>query len=327
MTRNKTRYALSRVAAVTLAVVAPFHSIASADRGAIYAAKDIRIEEPAQRAIIAHDGAREILILQTDVRADKETKVVEFMPLPSKPEVSLAPEDCFASLQEICRTHNIRYEFRYRGEGGGSDDTVKVVVAAELGPHNVTVVEIADADDFVTWTEGFFRENDLGEPLLGENLREIVADYLDRGFRFFAFDVVALSPDTKTVQPLTYDFECDHFYYPLVVTNLYGGLGTVELFTILSLKGPTLPDSSLDPKEQAAYFMWRAKWSTRAKIGAEELLLLHPRFADIMAGGDGGAWLQAIRHWGRLDFHSDIWVPMQPERRTRRGVPTGRAAQ
>ena len=62
---------------------------AYADRGAITVVGNVDIEEPAQRAIIAHDGQNEIIILQTDVKASKETKVVEFMPLPSKPKVSL----------------------------------------------------------------------------------------------------------------------------------------------------------------------------------------------------------------------------------------------
>ena len=81
---------------------------ALADRGAIVPVGAVNIEEPAQRAIIAHNGVREILILQTDVKADKETKVVEFMPLPSKPEVSLAREGCFAALQEIVKAHIFR---------------------------------------------------------------------------------------------------------------------------------------------------------------------------------------------------------------------------
>ena len=44
-----------------------------ADRGAIVTVGTVDVEEPAQRAIIAHNGARELLILQTDVQADRET--------------------------------------------------------------------------------------------------------------------------------------------------------------------------------------------------------------------------------------------------------------
>jgi len=192
------------------------------DRGAIVTVGEVDIEEPAQRAIIAYNGFRELLILQTDVKADRETKVVEFMPLPSKPTVSLAPKGCFAALAEIIKAHNLRYVIRYttkdRAEGA-KEEAVKVVVAAHLGPHAVTVVEVKDAAAFVEWVRAFFKKNDLGEPNLGENLRLIVADYLKRGLRFFAFDIVTLSPEKKTVQPLTYEFETDHFYYPLKVTT------------------------------------------------------------------------------------------------------------
>ena len=57
--------------------------VVRADRGAIVTLSGVNIEEPAQRAIIVFDGSQEMIILQTDVRAERELKVVEFMPLPS----------------------------------------------------------------------------------------------------------------------------------------------------------------------------------------------------------------------------------------------------
>jgi len=223
---------------VCVAVVGVLTVSASADRGSIRNVKRINVEEPAQRAIIAYNGVREVLILQTDVRAAEETKVVEFMPLPSKPDVSLAPEGCFAELAKIVRKHNLRYYAgRQRtgrdGKAGIADAAVKVVVAAQLGPHAVTVVEVKDADAFVTWVKDFFRKNDLGKPDLTGELRGVVSDYLNRKIRFFAFDIVTMSPEKKTVRPLTYSFESERLYYPLKVTNLYGGRGVVELFVIL----------------------------------------------------------------------------------------------
>jgi len=60
-----------------------------ADRGVVLT-KDVDLKEPAQRAIVMHNGTWEMLILQTDVEAGKPARAVEFMPLPSKPDVSLA---------------------------------------------------------------------------------------------------------------------------------------------------------------------------------------------------------------------------------------------
>ena len=60
-----------------------------------------------------------------------------------------------------------------------------------------------------------------------------MGNYFRRGIRFFAFDIITISPEKKTVRPLAYEFKTDHLYYPLEVTNLYGGVGTIELFLIL----------------------------------------------------------------------------------------------
>jgi len=311
------------ILAVFCATVALWPSPARADRGAITTVGEVNIEEPAQRAIIAHSGTREIIILQTDVKADRETKVVEFMPLPSKPEVSLAPEGCFAALAKIIKKHKVRYVVKSREGGQQTVSNVSVVVAAQLGPHDVTVVEVKDADAFVTWVKAFFDEKDLGKPNLGDNLREVVADYLKRDLRFFAFDVVALSPKKKTVQPLAYEFACSRFYYPLKVTNLYGGTGTVELFTIVPqwlqpgwmqrwrtwISSPGAIPVSGRHKNPLPPGTSRLLHSTGAFVSLEELNRVHPKITDLMGGCRGV--LRAVKYDGPLKFDADIWLADQ----------------
>ena len=83
---------------------------------------------------------------------------------------------------------------------------------------------------------------ELGKPALDEELREVVTGYLDRDIRFFAFDIVDYSPEKKTVAPLAYAFESADLYYPLKVTNLFGGQGNVRSRAFLSLSaGPLCP--------------------------------------------------------------------------------------
>ena len=279
-----------------------------ADRGAIVPVGDVNIEEPAQRAIIAHNGVREIMILQTDVKADKVTKVVEFMPLPSEPDVSLAPEKCFAELQKIIEAHNLQYVIRYRGikTAGVKGEAVKVVVSEQLGPHKVIVVEVKDANDFVKWAERFFDENNLGKPRLDKKLRELVADYLRRDIRFFAFDIVTLSPQKKTVRPLIYNFKSAELYYPLKVTNLYGGSGTIELLVILlhELREAGLWISAsygIKEKEKSMMGFFR---STSAELNAAEMARIEPDIAGLMENGP--AILKAVKYDGTLDFDEDL---------------------
>jgi len=290
-------------------------SEALADRGRVVPKIRVNVEEPAQRAIIVHNGTREMLILQTAVKADKATKILEFMPLPAKPKVSLAPKGCFAALKRIVKAHNLRYAVRRTkaGEAGdGPSEAVKVVVTAQLGPHDVTVVEVKDAGHFMRWVKGFFRKKGLGEPALGDDLRRIVEDYLKRDLRFFAFDVVAVSPTKKTVQPLTYEFKTDHFYYPLKVTNLYGGTGVIELFILYGdamprpLKGISI--SSANPVRTRARLPRRFLTSTRATVTPKEVARLHPKIPAML--GNSPARLRACKYEGPLSFADDIWVPM-----------------
>ena len=323
------RIVMKRVTSLVVCVVAVALLVASAsaDRGMIRSVKRVNVEEPAQRAIIAYNGAQELLILQTDVRAAEETRIVEFMPLPSKPEVSLAPEGCFAELAKIVQTHRMSYRSRrggkHRRDAGGA--AVTVVVAAQLGPHAVTVVEVKDADAFVTWVKRFFREQDLGEPDLSGQLRGVVSDYLNRKIRFFAFDVVTMSPEKKTVRPLAYSFESDRLYYPLKVTNLYGGEGVVELFVIIPdafdarrlrdrafiriQPGSIRGGAELTGPEREKLMRRAAVVDVSVRSGvvtlkSDELERLHTQIPALAWGGD--ARMIAVRYEGALRFDADV---------------------
>ena len=294
-------------AAGILAALVARGPAALADRGAIVTKGAVNIEEPAQRAIIAHNGARELLILQTDVKADRETKVVEFMPLPSKPEVSLAPEGCFAAMREILKAHQVIYWMQYRSGGAVASpaaEGVTVVVAEQLGPHAVTVVEVRDQDEFIRWVREFFRKNALGDPNLGEELREVVSGYLERGIRFFAFDIVTLSPETRTVRPLAYEFQTDHLYYPLVVTSLYGGSDRIELLTIRP-RGLALQGERTTSYQSTFGF----RRSTAAFLGPEEMARLHPRIPELL-GNEPGLLRSYKREGKGLRFTNDVNVPL-----------------
>lgn len=297
-------------------LMAIFAGSALADRGGIPPIHTVTISEPAQRAIIAFNGKKEIIILQTDVRADRETPILEFMPLPSVPWVTLAPEDCFAQLSRILEAHELRYvswSDRYssslgRIEGG---DPVTVVVEAQLGLHEITVIEVATSEGFMSWVRAFFLHRGLGEPLLSKDLRAIVDGYLARGFRYFAFDIITLQPETKTVQPVAYTFRTRSLYYPLQVTNLYGGRGTIQLLTILprGLRGllPVQLEPDLEkggPLLPSGY--WRCDYSDSTRLRRGEMSRLHPALSHLMKGRR--ATLQAVRYNGPLHFNEDMWL-------------------
>jgi hypothetical protein len=303
---------------------------ARADRGAIVAVADVNLQEPAQRALIAHDGLEEVLILQTDVQANQAMSVVEFMPLPSLPTVYLAPEGCFNALQETIDRHGLRYAIYTRGGGSqpAEESTVKLVLAEQLGPHQVRVVEVNDVNDFLHWVEQFFGENDLGRPNLGDNLRQVVGSYLAEGLRFFAFDVITAAEEKKTVEPLVYRFKSQEIYYPLRVTNLYGGNGSIELLIIapediITVAYYGLGGFGLSPAAEyavkdgeIAYKLWR---SEMARLTETELEQIEPSMVALFRNET--SVLGAVKYEGPLVFTADVKGPLghgSPETLTKR---------
>ena len=74
----------------------------AADRGAIPFDPDVRIFEPNQRAIIAWNGQKQILLLSTDMRASRQVEILEVLPLPSEPQVKKGDFiPCLRSIRQI----------------------------------------------------------------------------------------------------------------------------------------------------------------------------------------------------------------------------------
>ncbi|MBN1361164.1 MAG: DUF2330 domain-containing protein [Sedimentisphaerales bacterium] len=296
---------------VMLLTVLVAGATARGDRGAIIAVDDVNLQEPAQRALIAHNGLEEILILQTDVQASKAATVVEFMPLPSRPTVYLAKEECFKALQETIDRHGLRYVVRTRGVAAEGDEgsAVRVVLAEQLGPHQVTVVEVSDVDGFLEWVRQFFKDNGLGKPNLGGELRRVVTSYLDDGLRFFAFDVIKVTNERQTVRPLIYRFKGQELYYPLRVTNLYGGRGTIELLIILPKDlvsrmwrlyiSPSPEYVTTDGT--ITYKLWR---SETAELSCSELERIEPSLVGLF--DTEVPVLGALKYEGPLVFATDV---------------------
>ncbi|NLT23949.1 MAG: hypothetical protein GXX82_12960 [Syntrophorhabdus sp.] len=66
---------------------------AGADRGPVLWHENVRLIQESQKAIILHNGTEEVLILGTELKASAEIDLLEFIPLPSEPEVGLAKGD------------------------------------------------------------------------------------------------------------------------------------------------------------------------------------------------------------------------------------------
>ena len=79
-----------------------------ADRGAIPFQPEVTIFEPTQRALIAWNGEEEILILSTDLRASRATKVLEVMPFPAEPRVKKGDVGVFRRAVKLINSKILR---------------------------------------------------------------------------------------------------------------------------------------------------------------------------------------------------------------------------
>ncbi|MBN1442554.1 MAG: DUF2330 domain-containing protein [Planctomycetes bacterium] len=222
----------------TLAVLLPSAQMRG-DRGGIPLGRSIKVFEPGQRAIAAWRDGKEVLILAADVRASGDTRVVEIMPFPSRPQVGKADLVGFVYLEYLAdrtfrREVNEQILSAYRFHGGSPESPgIEIASHQKIGAHEITVVDVREAAEFTTWFEDFLGRQGA-ETKLPEELEKLIGDYLEDGFRHFAIDVIEVRKDTRSVEPIAYRFDSKRLFYPLRISSLYGGETEITLATITS---------------------------------------------------------------------------------------------
>ncbi len=217
---------------IVLAIVLP--SMCRADMGSIPFKKGSRISEPKQDAIIAWNGREQLLYLQTTLAATEETKVLEVMPLPSKPTVEASDAGVF----KRCAFLLPRAPASSSGAnpfGEATDQSAaKVVERMMIGAHDIQVVELLDAKRFAAWITMEF--GDGGDPLeIPEPLLAVIDEYAKDGFQWFLFDVVDVKKELAKKTPLRIRFKTNFLYYPMRITRTEKGKTTVSLSVLTNV--------------------------------------------------------------------------------------------
>jgi hypothetical protein len=143
-------------------------SAARADRGSIPFKLDVKIYEPNQDALIAWNGREQLLLLQTKLRASKPTKILELIPLPSKPTVEKGNTKAFARATALINRRQRRRARSRNGDlgdpfnGHGKRKPAAVVRERKrIGAHDIAVVEVLRKKDFVAWVHTFLAKQGL----------------------------------------------------------------------------------------------------------------------------------------------------------------------
>jgi hypothetical protein len=308
-----------------LAAFALFAIAAQADMGRVTVhAQGVDLSESAQKAIILHNGKREVLILGTELQANKITPIIRFIPFPAQPKAELAPAGVFDKLAGLVKKYDLQYVhvFRSKGPGGGKANLsgVEVKFSARLGAHDMTMIKVTDAGAFRGWVNAYFKHMKLPAAKSYPVEEGIVADYVKRGLKYFVLDYVEVTPETRFIDPVAYTFDSAKLYYPLKDTNSFGGKGEIDLFVAAPVT-MCRPGSAvfMNEGDKAVYENGNvAGPCLNLKLQASTSALMVPAENDLEALYPGAnaffggkpVFLQSMHYDGEYKFADDIIIPL-----------------
>ena len=211
---------------------------ALADRGAIPFHPGVTIFEPTQRALIAWNGDEEILILSTDLRASRATKVLEVMPFPAEPRVKKGDVGVFQRAVKLINSKITQDQMalaQVKSLGRAVAEAPppgEITFHERIGAHDVSVARVVSGDGFVEWVNDYLKRAGAGNPVIPPRLRKVVQEYIDDGFCWFAFDVISLENKFKTLEALQYRFPSSTLFYPVKISRANEGQTSMELLVL-----------------------------------------------------------------------------------------------
>lgn len=194
----------------------------------------VTVFEPKQRAIILWNGKEEILLLSTDQRASERSAVLEVIPLPAEPKVSLGKFETFEAAQKLVIDKRM-WVMAHGGAPAGSisvpEKAGKITFQKKLGAHDLAVARVLDRSGFTGFVQKYLKDRyQASEAPIRAEFLDIIQSYVDSGFKWFAFDVITLDEQNlQSREPIQYRFACDHVYYPLKISGLEVGKTEVDL--------------------------------------------------------------------------------------------------
>jgi len=277
---------------------------AHADMGAVIP-HGVSLSEPGQNAIIAFNGTREILILQTNWKADRNTVILRFIPFPSPPEVGES-ENAFSNMQKLLDRTDLYYiSLRLRGGGGATTDaSVRIISATAIRNHDLTVLEVKKPEDFKGFVTKYFASRNLSSPDFSRAQQRIVEQYQAKGFRYFVLDRIDLRAEEVKAPALKFAFSTNKLYYPLLTSNTIGGIGAIQLFVMT--KGGWIEEEDAQALPSGETGKPASRWmrSIPARLTAREAAGVDPVFGEML--GSAPVFF-ALEYDGALSFKDDIY--------------------
>lgn len=293
----KLKWACIGLFAILLAVPA-----VSADRGMIVP-PGASVYEPGQKAIVAWNGEREVLILSTDVYGSDNTWALEILPLPSEPEVETGDFDSFIVVQDLLSSYmGDIYAHRGYGEAGPDNASpLEVIFHEQIGAHDIRVVMAENAQELISWAENLLGTKAQG--ISWGKLENLATGYIEREIKYWVFDLVDLSDYLKSREPIVYTFESDLLYYPLEISSLASGTTEITLFTLTSdkLDAQSVREAGFSIQ---SFEVGGENFSLEFLVDKNDLQQISQGVAELF---DDSAWLAVLNYEGSLaDLSGDL---------------------
>jgi len=271
-----------------------------ADRMIIPVQPDVSVYEPAQKAIIAWNGREEILVLSTDVNGEVGTFALEVMPLPSNPKaIEKASFESFETVQSLIWANVPTNMYKTLGGREEAVDTVRITFHEKIGAHDITVVNASDASQLSRWAGSFLERNGVAESLSMKEFEPVWEDYLNDGFSYFVFDLIELSEQKNSLEPILYKFETSFLYYPLRISSLNPGNTKIILFLLTK----DIVDQLFCYPFRIAQYQSRFQPQTSSRV---QFSLTHDEVnrisIEIGKLFEGNPWLTALEYEGTMDI-------------------------
>lgn len=221
----------------TLFLVIPIASMSSVSAdGGMISYNDFSVYEPGQKAIIAWDGMKEIMILSVDVYSEESTKALHMVPFPSLPDVKLGDVESFEELNEFIKENRQRDRDYLGNEAALTTDApslgIEIMFSEKIGPHDITAIQVRSPLEFTDWVNEFLTRKGITNRKMPEELDTVINHYIDNNIQFFAFDVIELGPNTKSVDPIVYTFRSEFLFFPLEISSIIEGETEITLALI-----------------------------------------------------------------------------------------------
>ena len=262
----------------------------------------MKVEEPSQKAVIAWNGREEILILSTDLKASRKTKLLEVIPLPAQPQVDKGDSEVFDKAIKLLKSKS-------RKSGGkrllGGKPPGEITLEKRIGAHHISVAHVVNEEGFVEWVAEYLRGK-LGpeaRPLIDDTAREVIGEYIRDGFEYFSFDIIDAGPELASYDAIRYRFPTEYLFYSLRISRL-GGAGHTKIELAVLTPGLLNHYRGLSSDEIKSPY-------EPASVSPRELFQLNPEIAELF--GEQSASLRLWEIEGPLaEFEGDLQVSDHP---------------